>query len=217
VAKVSAKWPHSSGFTLEKLEVANNGAITTETSLTGVAPGLKLEFKGNDSNKGDLSFTYHHQHGAFTSELDALHFAKASASLVTGQAPLFFGLATDVNISKQVIGPVTAAVGYSIPNVLQGVLKASKNFSDYNSLLSYSASKDLTLAGQIGYASSTPTFLVGALYKLNPELVLKFKVSNHAFNLSAKQSLDKKLTVVGSVEVPRTLDGAKFGIVATLG
>ena len=60
---VSATWSHPSGFTLDKLEFdpTAKGSLTTETSLTGLAKGLKLEFKGNDADKGDLSFRYNSQ------------------------------------------------------------------------------------------------------------------------------------------------------------
>ena len=129
ITKISAKWPHSSGFTLEKLEIASNGSVTTETSLVGTAPGLKLEFKGNDSNKGDLSLKYSNSLVSITSVVDVLNLAKASASVSSGQGPFLAGVATDVNLSKSAIGPIAATLGYKVPN-LNIFLKSNKTFSE---------------------------------------------------------------------------------------
>merc|ERR1719390_78888 len=46
LGKISAKWAHESGFAIDKVEMKSDGSLSTETSLSGVAPGLKFEFKG---------------------------------------------------------------------------------------------------------------------------------------------------------------------------
>lgn len=216
VTKVSAKWPHSSGFTLEKLEVASNGAVTTETSLVGTAPGLKLEFKGNDSNKGDLSLTYSHSLVTITSEVDALNLAKATASVTSGQGPITAGVSADINLSKSALGPVAATLGYKFPN-FNIFLKSNKTFSEYSALLSYTASKDITFAGQAVYGTAL-SFLFAGVYKCNPDTSMKLKASSNAgVAVSIKQSFDKKFTVTAAAEVPKTFDNVKFGVAASLG
>lgn len=218
VSKVSFKWPHHSGFTLEKLEVANNGAVTTETSLAGTYPGLKLEFKGNDSNKGDLSFTFLHKLCTLTSEVDALNLSKASASVSSAQGPYSYGLSADFNISKSALGPLSATVGYSIPNVFDMYIKSGKTFTEHSLSASYIASKDVTLATQALSVGSALNFSFAALYKCNPDTILKVKTATDAgVSLSVKQAFDKKLTLTGVAEIPKTYDSVKFGIAVSLG
>ena len=216
VTKISAKLPHNSGFTLEKLEIASNGAFTTETSLTGTLPGLKLEFKGNDSNKGDVGLTYSHPLFTLTSELDALNFAKATASVSSGQGPVSVGVSADVNLAKSVLGPIGTTLGYKFSN-FQVFLKSNKTFSEYSALTTYSVNKDITLASQALYGKSW-SFLFAGVYKCNPDTVLKLKLSNTSgIAASVKQTFDKKLVITGVADIPQTLDNVKFGVAASLG
>jgi len=73
--KVAAKYAHESGFSLDKFEVNKNAAITIETSLNGAVPNVKFEFKGNDSNKGELSATYTNDVTTVVGELDVADFS----------------------------------------------------------------------------------------------------------------------------------------------
>ena len=84
VPKLALKWVHASGFTLEKLEVSPDCKLVVETSLSNVTPGLKLEFKGNDANKADLSFTYSAPAATVTGEFDISGFSGANASISGG-------------------------------------------------------------------------------------------------------------------------------------
>lgn len=216
VTKISAKYPHSSGFTVEKFEIASNGAATTETSLVTTLPGLKLEFKGNDSDKGDLGLIYTHPLFTFTSELDALNLAKASASISSGQEPISFGASADINLAKSGLGPVSTNVAYKISN-FELYLKTNKTFSEYSALARYFVNKDITLAGQAIYGKAW-NFIFAGVYKCNPDTIMKLKASNSAgVALSIKQSLDKKFSITGVADVPITLDSAKFGVTASLG
>lgn len=217
ITKLSAKWAHPSGFTLEKLEVGSNGAVTTETSLIGVAPGLKFEFKGNDSNKGDLSFKYSLPVATITGDLDALNFAKTSASVVAGLKDINAGVSASFNIAKTSLETVDAGIAYRIPTLLSAYIGSSKTFSQFTAMASYTASEEITVAGQADYAKSFSGVL-GVLYKCNPATTLKLKASNSGvLSASVKQAIDKKCSVVGSAEIPADFSSVKFGVNATLG
>ena len=86
--KLSVKYVGSQGFSIDKIEAASDNKLAVETSLVNLTPGLKLEFKGNESEKGDVSFTYSHPAATFTGELDATKFSSAKGSICGGHGPI---------------------------------------------------------------------------------------------------------------------------------
>lgn len=217
-SKVSGKWAHSSGFTLNKFEIANDGSVTTETSLTGAAPGLELEFKGNDSNKGDLSFTYKLPSATVSGQIDALEFKKASAGVVGGNGPFTAGVSTVFGKSFA-LDSVNATVGYTAPQIF-GVVRSEKNFSQFSGRFSFVATPDVTIAGQTNYASSGISANLAAIYKCNPNTTIKVKAdTSGTLDASVKQTFDKKFALTGTAQIPSAtgFGGLKFGLNATLG
>lgn len=225
IPKLSLKWAHASGFTLEKLEAAQDLTFNLETSLTGAAPGLKLEFKGNDKDKADLSFSYKVPQATVTGDFDISNLASAKASFVAGNGPIAGGANVDLKIAKSNIESATFGLGfsYTVPKVAFVALRADKNFSNYSGLASYNTTdpisgKPLTLAGQVGFSGKDTTASVGSVFNWCPEASLKLKVStNGVFAASLKQTFDKKFTVISTTEVPLQLNTVKFGVNATLG
>jgi hypothetical protein len=194
--------------------------VSTETSLSGAAKGLKLEFKGNDSDKGDLSFTYNHALATVTGEVDALGFKKASASISTGSGPLSAGAAVDLAVAKATVSSsnLSVGLGYSLDKTLFVGARANKNFTEYSGNVSYAAASNITVAGTVNYSPKGTTGVIGTLYKCNPSTAIKVKAaSTGVINASVKQNFQKKFVVTGSVEVPSTLNGFKFGVNAALG
>lgn len=78
--KLVFKWQHASGFVIDKLQLKNNDSVVTETSMTGVAPGLKFTFKGDDNLKGDLGVEYRIDNTTLTGELDVVEFSNLRLS-----------------------------------------------------------------------------------------------------------------------------------------
>lgn len=220
--KLSLKYGHSSGFTVDKLEISPKGKVATETSLVGAAPGLKLEFKGNDTDKGDLSFTYSPSPIAtVTGEVDLINFAKATGSVSVLKAPFVGG--ADVEGAFGKAGYESAkfglGAGYSLPNLFAGI-RAANSFSTFSGIVSYALNKDLTLVGKVSHATSgKSSSIIAGVYKYGPATTLKFKTaSTGVINASIKQTFEKKFSVVGSVEIPSGFQsGYKFGVNATLG
>ena len=87
VPKIAVKYAGSNGFTIDKIEAASDYKVTVETSLVDVSEGLKLEFKGNDVDKGDVSFTYSLPAVTLTGEFDTVKFSSAKASISGGHGP----------------------------------------------------------------------------------------------------------------------------------
>jgi hypothetical protein len=218
ITKVSSKWAHPSGFTLEKLEVGSNGAIATETSLVGAAPGLKLEFKGNDTNKGDLSLKYTPPAATITADVDALNFSKASASVTSGFGNVTAGASADFNIAKTALDKLNAGMKFSLPKLLDAYLTSKKTFTEFSGGAAYVANKDVTVAADGTYAGSKFTGNLALMYKCNPATTMKVKASSAGvLNASVKHALQKKCSLVGAAEVPPGMSSVKFGLGITLG
>jgi len=218
---MSLKWIHPSGFTLEKLDVSSDCKLNVETSLNGVAPGLKLEFKGNDSNKADVSFNYSIPQATFTGEVDIHNLACAKATVLSGHGPFVAGAAAELKLAKSAaISDQTVfhvGAGYAVPKLFVGA-RACNNFSNYSANFNYEATKEIWLAGKVCYTSKDTVATLATVYKCCPNTTVKVKADTSGiFAASIKQLCDKKFSVVGSAEVPSTLTNIKFGLNATLG
>jgi len=218
---VAFKWPHESGFTLEKLEFSPDVALTVETSLVGALPGLKLEYKGNDSDKSDLSLLYKIPGATFTADFDILNLSKAEASISTGKGDFTGGLSALFSSnadSKQIKISTGLGLAYTVPKVGFAAVRAKDNFSAYSLLLSYSSIPKVSVAGGVDYSPKKTLGTIVASYSYDNSLTLKAKATTEGiFSASIKKSFEKKFAVVGSVEVPRTMKSFKWGLNATLG
>jgi len=220
IPKLTTKWTHPSGFTLEKFELSGDCKTTVETSLNDVAPGLKIEFKGNDCDKADASFNYSFSHATITGEFDVNNFSSVKTSVNGGEGPFTLGASADLKIAKSSIESTTFGVGagYTVPKQLFVGLRANKNFSDFSALFSYHVNKDLTVATVASHCGKGPCATVATVYKCNPDTVIKVKAtSGGVLSASVKQAFEKKFSVIGSVEVPSDFNNVKFGVNATLG
>lgn len=223
VPKLSLKWPHASGFTLEKLEFTPDCKMTVETSLTGAAPGLKVEFKGNDGEKADLSLTYTLPAATITGDFDINNFSKAETSISTGSGPITGGVSAKFTQAKDESGnklnvSVGVGIAHTVPDVCYASLRAKDNFSAYGLLFSYSHLPKTELAGSVDYSSKGTCGCVAGSYEVDPSTTVKVKATSEGiFAASLKKSFEKKFAVVGSVEVPSNLKSLKWGLNATLG
>lgn len=220
--KLSGKWGHPRGFTVDKLEFANDGKVVTETSLLTSASGLKLEFKANDSDKGDLGFIYKTQHATITGELDTLALSKATGSVTVGHGRFSAGAIADIKLAQASVSSTTVTCGLSfeIPKSLFAGVRASKNLSEYSGIVTYVAKPNLTIAGNALYVSKSNAFsgVLATVYKHDADTTFKLKAATSGtVNASIKKQLEKKFAVVGSAEIPSSMSGLKFGVNATLG
>ena len=220
VPKLSVKYAHSSGFTVEKFEVTDTAKASVETSLVGVAPNLKMEFKGNDSDKADLSFKYVAPVATVTGEVDIYGFKAAKASVCSGHGDITVGANADIKMDKMAVQSTNfgLGLGYKMPNIFVGA-RADSNLSKYTARWSYDGFKGVNVAGDVTHDSETNASVVGS-YKCNPDTNLKLKVATCNGGVvygSVKQSFPNKFSVTGSAEVPASFNSIKFGLNATLG
>jgi len=219
--KVSLKWPHASGFTLEKFEFAPDCKMTVETSLKNTLPGLKLEFKGNDADKADLSFEYSIPNAKFAGEFDMNNLSKGEASVSSGYEAFTGGLSAKFSSGKD-DKAVKVALGlglaHNVPKVCFMAARAKDNFSAFSLLFSYTQLKDVDIAGSVDYSSKASLATLVAKYKVDSTTTFKAKATTDGVvSASLKKAFEKKFAVVGSVEVPSDLKTVKWGLNATLG
>jgi hypothetical protein len=219
--KITTKWAHESGFAIDKFEMKSNGALNIETSLSGVHPGLKIEFKGDDCSKADLGATYKTEHASVTAEVDVAEFQCAKASVLGGNGQFAAGASTGVCLGEKfAVKDFDVAASYKINQIFAG-LKVSDKFSKYGLSLSYVASPVYSLAALASFnpEKGTHSGHVGATYRCNPNTLIKGKVSSDlTVAASVKQTLEKNATVVGAVEFPlQDVSCFKYGITLTLG
>lgn len=223
--KLSLKYPHESGFTLEKLEFDNKGSLAVETSLTNALAGLKLEFKGNDTDKADLSFKYVIPNATFTGEFDIHNLNKGDVSVSTGHGAFSGGVSAKFTSAKddassKVATNVSVGMGlaYAVPEVCFTALRAKDNFSSYSLLAQYTRVKDLTFAGSVDYCPKKTVGTLAGKFAYDKTTAFKAKATTEGvFSASIKKSFEANFAVVGSVEVPSNLKSVKWGVNATLG
>jgi hypothetical protein len=223
VPKLTLKCGHSSGFALDKLEFSSDAKVAVECAMDmkEFAPGLKAEFKGNDSDKADVSLQYTVPKVAVvTADFDMNNFSNVKASVNGVHGDFTFGAGAEVKIAKSTVESTTVNVGagYTIPKQAFFGVRANKNFAEFSALCRYFLNNDLTVAGVANHTAKGPNATLVAQYKCNPLTTLKLKANTcGVLSASVKQLIEKNLVVVGSAEVPSDFNAVKFGVNAILG
>jgi len=220
--KASVKWAHQSGFAVDKFEVAGCDKVKLETSLTGLAPGLKLDFKGASASSGNLGVTYKHQLATIAANLDIAGFASASASVLGGSNGVLAGASANFAIGNKFdVKDYSAALAYKPSKAIFVGVAANKKFNEVNVAAKYDIKPELTIAAlaDVVLKTSSHKFNIAAEYTCNPDTTVKFKVNNDGvINASVKQQCKSKFEVIGAAEFDtRNTSSIKFGVNATLG
>lgn len=220
IPKVSVKYTHPSGFTLDKLEAMNN-KVLVESSFSDVAPGLKLEFKGDNVRKDfDLGFTYKHPLVTLTGEADVQKQSFAKLSANSGNGPITVGGSIDFKLEKKKLHEYSCSLGggYTIPRQVFLGVRTEKKFTENSVLFKYFASPELTLGGKISHNNKNIQGSIVGVYRCNPNTIMKVKV-NHlgTLNVSVKHTAETKFNVVGTASIPKTVEHVDLGLIANIG
>ena len=212
-SKASGKWAHPSGFAVDKLEMAGCDKVKLETSLTGVATGLKFEFKGAAAGSGNLGLVYKHQMATITTDLDIAGFSAANASVLAGSNGILAGASANFALAgKFDVKDFSVGLGYKPSAGLYAGIVANKKFTELNSAIHYAVKPNITVAALVDIVPKTSStkFNVAVKYACNSDTTLKVKVN--------KQTLPKKLVVTTAAEFDtRNTSSFKLGVNSTLG
>jgi len=219
--KISTKWAHESGFAVDKFDLKSNGGVAIETSLTGVAPGLKFEFKGDDNNKADLSATYKHELVTATAEVDVAEFSSLKTSFVGGNSKFTAGAGVGLCLGDKFdVASLDVAATYKLDKMFTG-LSVTEKFSKYGLTLGYCGCPKYSAFTSFSFVPESST-LRGALigtYKCNPSTQVKVKANCQGdIGVSLKQNLDKNASLVAALGFNASdISAVKYGVTLTLG
>ena len=224
-SKLGVKYSHQSGFSVDKLEL-DDGKYVIETSLTGVAPGLKLEFKGTHgalnkdkkpNDKSNLSAIYKTDQATLTGGVDLATYETINFSGASSFSNISAGASATLALSKLSLADYSLGVGYSVPKKLFVAVKTEK-LSKFKFGLTYEAAKAITVGGTFDFPEKVLT--VGGLYKCNPDTTIKTKINSFGvLNASVKQALENGASVTGAAafDFNKSATGPSFGVIASLG
>lgn len=220
-SSVSAECKVSDGFSFDKIEIASkDGKTKVETSLTGgpVPSGLKVEFKGDSANQGELGATF--ESDAVTAEgtFDVIGFKSASLAFCSGTGPMTFGASANISLDGKApaLGDAKIGATYSVDNVCSGglVFNTSNNSADVT--LGYSALPDISLGALINYPSNNVAF--GGSYACNANTIMKGKANTSGvLDFSVKQTIAPKCVLIGQASVDSASKTPSFGANLTIG
>jgi len=218
--KLNFKWAHDK-FSIDKLEISSCDKITLESSLA-VAPGLSLELKGVDKCAGTLGAVYKHQYATIASDLDIAGFSTLKASVLGGAHGVVGGGSANFTLGDKFdVKDFSAALGCAPCDGVFAGVKASNKFSELNGSVQCKIKPNISASALVDFVPKTSEYKVniGVAYKCNANTALKVKVNNlGVVNMSVKQQLPSKLSVVGAAAVDvKKLDTFAFGVTATLG
>jgi len=220
LSKIALKWKGPSGFSIDKLTMKPDGTHAMETSLGGLAPGLKLTFKGDDANQGDLGAEYTKGPIAATAVCDIIMGSTVSGSVC-------FAAKDNVNVGGSaqydIKGSALKSFGVGA-SVTQGPLFASITTSKFDSAdlgLLYTVNSDLKLATSSSHSASKPLdkVTVGCIFNNNFGVLKGKFTSDGAIEAALIKDVSKGVTVNPSFKISaqKPADSFAFGLGVTIG
>lgn len=146
---------------------------------------------------------------------------KAELSVSSGHGQFRGGLSACFG-KPFALNKTTFGLGYAVNKVFDASIKADAEKSlvpnVYKGLFTYTARKDITLAGEVKYTQKAPSFSLAGVYKCNSTTVLKLKATSCGkIYASAKQDIAEKCSAVAAAQFDNGLTNPKFGLNITLG
>ena len=217
---MSTEYSTGQGFNVDKFEIAGNNKFVTETSIEGgpLPDGLKVEFAGDNKDKGEATATFKNDTVTADATLDLVNMSKASLSVCSGASGMTFGASTDVNIAGSKLDDYSIGGAYTVPKTCFASLILTKQLSQADVTMGYTVNSDVSLAAAMSYKGKVSDFKVGASYQCNPCTVVKVKANtNGCIDTSVKQRLAPKTVATLKCSFNVSKPEPSFGGAITLG
>jgi len=217
--KLTTKYSHPSGFSVDKFQIDPNGAISTELGLSGVAPDLRFLLKTEASKKGELFLEFKQPHIAIKHSLDILDFNTATLAGSVSSNGVLVGFNTSANLSTRALREYGLALSYRTPTAFLS-LKTSNQLANFSVASRLSLRNNLTLVGQLDTTRDLgkKTFTLGCVVNYTPSTTLRAKVNSELVVTGAlAHKVAKDVVVSGTVELDAKKTQHRGGICITLG
>jgi hypothetical protein len=187
--KVGANFSHSSGLNVKKLEIANNGTLASDVTLTGAVANTTFNLNvvmqplnlSGAGEKCEVGLEYAHEKAQVTLSVSPLLPTAANASvlikahenvLIGGS---YAGQLDDTWVSKS----DNVGLGYTTADSIV-TLNSSALFSNFTLSGFHQYNSDIAFAASVGLNRSNPSnasVTVGGAYKIDADTSVKAKVS----------------------------------------
>lgn len=210
--KLTVKYAHSSGFSLDKLALDGKG-VKLETSLSKLTPGLKLLYKGAPAcTTVGAEFTNKLVAADFSIDSE---FKKADLSLCVSKNQASVG--SSVKLNGTDVADYKVGLSYT-----QGGIFSGLTFDKTKTIgldLSWKSCPVASVAASCEKKGDVYSVSVGTSYNCNPKTTIKAVTDNKLdMKLACIQTLDKKTTVAGSATFnAKAVKDIKYGIAVTMG
>jgi len=218
LSKLSFKWAAGSGFSIDKLQMKPDGSHVMETSLTGVAPGLKFTFKGDDAQNGDLGVEYTKGAIGMTAEMDIIELKQVAASLAASKGDLAFGGSATYKIAGGSLDKYSVGASYSSGPLFASVM--SDKLSSVDLGLKYKVNSDLVVGTSSTHSASAPlgAMTAGASFNAPFGIVKGKATSDGVISAVLVKEVAKKVTITPAVQVKASdFANATWGLGVTMG
>jgi len=216
--KFGLKWKGPSGLTFDKVELSKDGAVASEISYSGIVPALKSELKLKGTT-GSLNFTYKIPAATVFASVGTEN-KNLSVSLFAGKNGINAGAEVLVDSDKKALSGYNVALGYTANPKLNVAVRACDKLATFSTTFSYVVNDDLTIATKASYNTTKKTqdANVAAIYKCNPNTIMKVKAASSGdIEASAKHQVDK-LSITGAVQIKKdSVSAPSFGLNFVLG
>ena len=231
--KVGASFKHSSGFNVKKLEIANNGTLSSDIALTGAVDNTTfnlgvvmrpLALPGN-GEKVEAGLDYSHEKAQFTLKVSPLDPTGASLSILAKvhDNVLVGGSYSGVLDDTWTHQSDNVGIGYTNGNANVSLTSASF-FNKFTLAAHHQHSDDIAFAARVGLTRANPaaaSITLGATYKADADTSLRGRLNvpngsvegaTASFGLNQKINNNVRLTAATTVQLNPDDDlfGASF-------
>jgi len=220
--KVGASFKHSSGFNVKKLEIANNGTLTSDITLTGAVDNTTfnlgvvmrpLALPGN-GEKVEVGVDYAHEKAQATLKVSPLDPTGASLSILAKvhDNVLVGGSYAGVLDDTWVHSANNVGLGYTNGNANVS-LNAASSLSKFTIGAHLQHSNDIAFAARVGLTRANPSaaaVTLGATYKIDADTNVRAKLdvpngstdgATASFGVNQKISNNVRLTAATTVQL----------------
>jgi len=179
LSKLAFKWAGPSGFSIDKLTMKPDGHHAMETSISGLAPGLKLTFKGDDAEQGDLGVEYNKGAVSATADCDVIMGSQVNGSLcVAAKKNINVGGSATYDIKGSSLSSFSLGASVTQGNIFAAL--TTNKLDKANLGLLYTVNSDLKVATSSSHSADKPLekLTVGCIFNAQNFGVLKGKFTS---------------------------------------